>query len=154
MVGMIMSKHIKDAKYLGITSPHVIIEYNKDSHEKKNFHYKSGIYDAEYLLIQKFCTANKLGDLALQRKDYARAKKFYDMALGILNTETYPKDQLAKAEEGLKTELASGRTPKTKGLKKNTSQQAIISKQDKNPPVKTNAGTGKSTRKMRKVLGK
>jgi hypothetical protein len=154
MTGVIMSKHMKDAKYLGLTPPHVMIEYTQlKTEEKQNYHFKSNIYDAEYLLIQKFCTASKLGDLALQRKDYDQAKGFYLMAMGILDSETYPKDQLKRAEEGLNAEKANKALVRRKSSQ-NTSKQAIVSKQENAPSVKKSVETGKSTRKTRQTLGK
>lgn len=156
VVGMIMTKHVKDAKYLGMSQPKVHIEYTsaRKEQEIRNYNFKSNIYDAEYLLIQKFCTANKLGDMALQQKDYLRAKTFYRMATDIIDGEPYPKEQLQKAEEGLKAEAAAEKPQRKHKAEQSESKSPIVVKPAQVESVKKPVETGKSSRKTRMTLGK
>jgi len=153
MVGIIMSKPAKDKKYLGLDQSHVQITYNdKAKTENKNYNYNLNMYDAEYLVIQKFCIAAKLGDMAMEKKNYDLAKIYYQAASGIIESETYPKDQLKKAEEGLKTEKTELKSRITNQSNQN-SKQPIVSKQKENAaPAKKTVETGKSKHKTRRTL--
>jgi hypothetical protein len=162
ITGFIMSKLIKGVNYIGLNQSLVTVEYKPGSNgfEKKEEALESKIYDAEYKVIQKFCTANKLGDMALDRKDYSLAKTFYLMAMNIMDGEPYPKGQLKRAEEGLKEEKAANRarssvkTGKKVKAKANTTapQQKITSKPTKSTDLKKSGETGKPARKIPKKL--
>ena len=152
---MISIKHIKDMNYLGLDQARVTIESNS---EKKNLIPRTTINDGEYKLIQKFCTANKLGDIALENKNYSLAKTFYSMATEMIGSEDYPKDQLKKAEEGLKIEKADDIRQKNKSKKNkaktNAANKNIVAKPGKEADFKNSRETGKSNRKTLKTLGK
>jgi hypothetical protein len=147
--GMIGEKHKQDMNYLGIDRAIVKIE-------NMNLIPRATINDGEYLLIQKFCTANKLGDMAMEKKNYELAKIFYTMAIDMIGTEPYPKDQLKKAEESLRIEKSETRTKtKSKQAKSNSPIKNLsTSKPSTITPVKTSVKTGKSTHKTRMTLGK
>jgi len=166
ITGFIMSKPIKGINYLGLNQPLVTIEYDPNSNgfaktdgETKNgVELESKIYDAEYKVIQKFCTANKLGDMALDKKDYSLAKTYYLMASDIMDDEPYPKTQLKKALAGMKLEKVNkkkvavvgkkGQVKKAKS-KPAPSNQKIIAKPANTPNFKNNreAGSGKKIAK-------
>ncbi|MBP7810418.1 MAG: carboxypeptidase regulatory-like domain-containing protein [Bacteroidia bacterium] len=149
IVGIIMSKPKKGMEYIGLNQPSVTTA-------TKNEHLRTNIYDADYKLIQKFCTANKLGDMAMENKNYSLAKIFYLMAADMIGDEEYPKIQLKKAEEGIKIERASRVKQKSKHnkVKSAITNQKTTSGVNKNTSTKSSVETGKSTRKTRKVLGK
>ncbi len=153
IAGMISTKHLKDMNYLGLDQSLVTIENNST----KNLIPRTTMNDGEYKLIQKFCTANKLGDMALEKKNYSLAKTFYAMAMDIIEGEPYPKEQLKKAEDGLKLEKAlenkKQRTKKTK-IKSAITNQKSTSSSSKKSSSKNSVETGKPVRKTRKVLGK
>ena len=163
MVGIIMSRPATDVKYLGLDQTHVQIVYEpavrdlEKKESKRNYNYTSNIYDGEYLFIQKFCTANKLGDIALEKKEYEKAKLFYLMAGDMMTAEVYPKTQLKKAEDELKIEKANMRKPSFKKAQKqvkqnNSKQPSKIDPKDV-PNVKIPVEKGKTGHKIRKTLG-
>jgi hypothetical protein len=148
--GFISEKHKKDMNYIGLFQPQVKIE-------NSNIIPRSTINDGEYLLIQKFCTANKLGDMALEKKNYELAKTFYSMAIDMIGAEPYPKDQLKKAEDGLKMEKTLAK--KQKRYKQGKVKSAMTKQKAGPAPshvtgTKTTVETGKPARKIPKVLGK
>lgn len=155
IVGIIMSKYVKDMNYLGLEQSRVEIEHSVKNNNATKVIPKTSIHDGEYKLIQKFCTANKLGDMALENKNYDLAKTFYLMAADMISSESYPKDQLKKAEEGLKIEKASRKKQKTKQnkVKSAITNQKSSSPTAKNTNNKSSVESGKSTHKTRKVLG-
>jgi hypothetical protein len=147
--GMLSEKHKKDMNYIGLDRSNVKIE-------NMNLIPRATINDGEYLLIQKFCTANKLGDMAMEKKNYDLAKTFYSMAIDMIDSEPYPKDQLKKAEEGLKLEKALAK--KEHRSKKSKTKSAITNQKSgsssKVSVNKTTVETGKATHKTRMTLGK
>lgn len=154
IVGVLMSKPKKGMESIGLNHPTVSF----DQQTKTNHHHlRTNIYDGEYKLIQKFCTANKLGDMALENKNYSLAKTFYLMAMDMLETEDYPKTQLKKAEDGMRLEKVSKKKQKTKHHK---TKSAITNQKPVSSPVKnfgttkSSVETGKPTRKTPKPLGK
>ncbi len=166
MVGIMMSKPATDIKYLGLDQSRVQIEYEgtvrnldkKEPEVKRDYNFTSNIYDAEYLVIRKFCTANKLGDMALEKKDYELAKIYYSMASDMLSGEAYPKLQLKKVEEEAKVNkpIASkkGKTGAINGKSKvatNLPNQNIPVTPVKSSEFKSTEN-GKHGRKIRKTL--
>jgi hypothetical protein len=149
IIGILMSKPKKGMEYIGLDQP-TITKTDQSSRLRTN------IYDGEYKLIQKFCTANKLGDMALEKKNYQLAKIFYSMATDMIDSEDYPKAQIKKAQEGMKLEMASRKKQKSKQSKTKSAitNQKTASKSTKNSGGKNSVETGKPTRKTRKVLGK
>lgn len=150
IVGIITTKHTKDMNYVGLSESHVSSDQNKTTYVRSN------IYDGEQKLIQKFCTANKLGDIALEKKNYSLAKTFYMMATDMMEGEPYPKEQIKKAEEGMKLEKLARKkqTVKQSKLKSAVANQKTSSGTSKTSSPKTSVGTGKATRKTRMTLGK
>lgn len=149
IIGILMSKPKKGMESIGLNQP-TLIRANKNEHLRTN------IYDGEYKLIQKFCTANKLGDMALEKKNYVLAKTFYSMATDMIDGESYPKEQMKKAEEGMKLE----KTVRKKQISKKTKVKSAIttksrtSKSTKSSSSKSSVETGKPARKTRMTLGK
>ena len=148
IMGLISAKHKKDMNYLGLDRTNVTIVSSQN-----NIHPRTTISDGEYLLIQKFCTANKLGDMALEKKNYSLAKTFYEMAMDMIEGEAYPKDQLKKVEQGSKLEKTASR--KKQRAKQGKLKSAITNQKTgsgKNTNSKTPIDTGKPVRKTPKPL--
>ncbi len=146
IVGILMSKPKKGMENIGLNQPSV-------TSPRKNEYLRTNIYDGDYKLIQKFCTANKLGDLAMENKNYSLAKTFYEMAINMIDSEEYPKTQLKKAEDGMKMEKASRKKQKFKSGK----TKSAITKQKPGPnstikTKKTSVETGKPPHKTLKPL--
>jgi hypothetical protein len=105
--GFVMSKPIQGVDYIGLNEPLVKVEYkakgqNFDKDEtvtNQGLNVISRISQAENVVIDKFCTANKLGDEALKKKNCPLAKSYYQKAIALISDEKYPVEQLAKAEE-------------------------------------------------------
>jgi len=110
ITGFIMSKPIKGVDYIGLDEPLVKVEYkakgqNFDKDEvvtNKGLEIVSKIYDAENSVIEKFCAANKAGDLAMKKKNCVLAKEWYTKAMNIIPGEQYPIDQKEKADQCVK----------------------------------------------------
>ena len=148
LVGILMSKPKKGMEYIGLNQPSIT---NNSSHLRTN------IYDGEYKLIQKFCTANKLGDMALEKKNYTLAKTFYLMAADMIDSEVYPKEQMKKAEEGMKLEMISRKKQRSKQTKVKSAitTKSGTTKSSSNSAYKSSSvETGKPKRKTRMTLGK
>ena len=157
IVGFIMSKPKKDMQYIGLNQPSVTLAHKSGQETKHVPHLRTNIYDGEYKLIQKFCIANKLGDIALEKKNYSLAKIFYHMAMDMIDSEEYPKIQLKKAEEGLRIEKLESR--KKIKSKQSKVKSAITNQKTSSVPTKNSGGknsveTGKPARKTLKPLGK
>ncbi len=105
-----LSKPVQGVDYIGLADPIAHVEYKSTSETfdkdaiitGKGQLVESKIMDAENLIIEKFCNLNKKGDDALNKKNYAVAKSYYEQALAILPGEEYPKDRLVRAQDGLK----------------------------------------------------
>lgn len=112
--GFMMSKPFKGIDYLGLEQPLLKVEYKNKAEgfdkdvdvSTKGVNIVSNIMDAEEKLIEKFCNNTKLGDEALNRKNYKLAKNYYLKALELIPGEEYPKLKLEKAESGIKEEDA------------------------------------------------
>jgi hypothetical protein len=143
MTGFIGSKAIKGVGDLGLNYPMV-----KAESKKINFNgLDLPVYmnDADYRVIQKFCTCNKLGDIALQEKNYALAKTYYEMAMMIKEGEEYPKEQLKKAGEGLKMQDLEERNARSKAkARSKTTASTIKAKTIVSAPVKNTVSSPKS----------
>ncbi len=105
-----LSKPVQGVDYIGLADPIAHVEYKPttETFDKdavitgKGMIVESKIMDAENLIIEKFCNLNKKGDDALNKKNYAVAKSYYEQALAVLPGEEYPKDRLKRAEDGMK----------------------------------------------------
>jgi hypothetical protein len=110
--------------------------------------------DGELKEIQKFCTANKLGDIALQNKNYASAQRFYLMASSMMENEEYPKEQLKRVEEGLKEKMFADKEKMLRGQrtvktsKKQTKVEAPV-----NPKYQSSQKSSSNAHKVLPVLG-
>lgn len=124
--GFVMSKPIKGVDYLGLNEPLVKVEYkgggqNFDKDEtvtSKGLQIVSKIYDAETAIINKFCATNKLGDDALAKKNCPLAKSYYLKAISMLSDESYPVDQLAKADDCIKAKEEKQKAATEEAVKK------------------------------------
>ncbi len=169
MLGFIGTKTIKGVGDLGLNQPIIKAENNPNKYEVdkngkvtyRGLNMAVNIIDGEYRIIQQFCTCNKLGDLAMERKNYSLAKTYYSMAMGIIPGETYPKERLKKAEEEAKLEKVNAVKNKKDIAKKSKSKtKADVPKQNLVPnPVKkselrSTPETGSSTHKTLRKLGK
>ncbi len=160
MTSFIATKIIKGVGDLGLNQPIIHAERRTDKNEYIRYSglkLSVNINDAEYHVIQRFCICNKLGDVAIEDKNYALAKTYYSMATDIIPGESYPKEQLKKTEDGLKLESFKSRketAKKTKSKSKTeVSKQTIVGKPTKNTDFK-NSADGKATHKTRHTLGK
>jgi tetratricopeptide (TPR) repeat protein len=108
--GFMMSKPFKGVDYLGLEEPLLKVEYKNKNEgfdkdqtiSNKGIDIVTNIMDAENVLIEKFCNYNKLGDDALNKKNYVVAKGYYQKALELIPKEEYPLMRLEKAEDGIK----------------------------------------------------
>lgn len=108
--GFVMSKPIQGVDYIGLNEPLVKVEYkargqNFDKDEtvtNQGLNIVSRISQSENVVIDKFCTANKLGDEAMKKRNCPLAKSYYQKAIALMSDEKYPVEQLAKAEDCIK----------------------------------------------------
>lgn len=153
--GFIAYKAIKNVSDIGLSYPTVQMRDEKNEILKYNgLKFPVNMIDGELREIQKFCTCNKLGDIALQNKNYALARNYYIMAGNIMEKEEYPKEQLKRAEEGLKEQMFAEKANTAKGkgktiaYKKQVKAQAPI-----NPQYQSSQKSSSSGRKVLPVLG-
>jgi hypothetical protein len=110
--GFVMAKAFPGIDYSGLQQPLVKVVYEP---KIKNFDDDEAytdiglgivgkIWDAEQVLINKFCNTNKAGDVALAKPDCPLAKKLYNEAIALIPGEPYPVEQLAKVGDCLKAE--------------------------------------------------
>lgn len=164
MTSFTASKEIKGVGDLGLDQPVIKAENlasKTDPLKYSGLNINANINDAEYRVIQKFCTCNKLGDLAMKNKDFALARTYYLMAMDIMPGEVYPKEQVKKAEEGLKTEKSKNGQKRKESSKKSknkaspeASKQDIPTKTVKSSDFKNSSDGSKAGRKIRRTLGK
>jgi len=153
--GFVGLKTIKNVGDLGLNNPVVQLADEKSDALKYNgLKFAANMIDGELKEIQKFCTANKLGDMAMQNKNYALAQRYFLMASSLMENEEYPKEQLKRAEDGLKelmfAEKANARkgSGKSKVAKKQTKDLAPVK-----PQYQSSQKTGSDGRKVLPVLG-
>ncbi len=165
ITGFLMSKPIKGVDYIGLNEPLVKVEYkeNEQNFDKdqpvtnNGLSILSKIYDAENIIIEKFCAANKSGDEALKKHNCILAKEFYDKAINLIPSEQYPIDQKEKAELCIKDKktkeeaVAQLNAEQVQAVKKEN-EKAIAKKNEKdkvqfnkNLPAKTNTTTAVTT---------
>ena len=169
MMGFIGSKTIKGVGDLGLNQPFIKAENNANKYEVdkngkvtyRGLNMAVNIIDGEYRIIQQFCTCNKLGDLAMERKNYALAKIYYSMAMDIIPGEIYPKERIKKAEDELKLEKVSAvknrkdiaKKSKSK-TKDSVSKQTLVPNPVKKSELRSTPETGNATHKTLQKLGK
>jgi hypothetical protein len=108
--GFIMARPFPGIDYSGLQQPLVkVIYFNRgqkfDDDEgatEQGLNIVSKISEAENILIEKFCSLNKAGDVALAKPDCPLAKKLYGEAIALIPGEQYPVVQLAKVGDCLK----------------------------------------------------
>jgi len=153
LTGFISDKTIKDVGDIGLSAPIVQMADDKNEILKYNgLNFPVNVNDGEIRVIQKFCTCNKLGDMAMQNKNYAIAKKYYQMASTIIVNEEYPKEQLKRAEDGLKEQMLAERVAYSNAKKKSNAAKPIVQKQNTSTSTSQNNTTQKSSSGGRKVL--
>jgi len=102
--GFVMAKPFPGIDYSGLKKSLVKVEYKARG---KNFDHDDAVTDeglnivtkianAENILIDKFCSTNKAGDVALAKPDCPLAKSLYEQAIATIPGEQYPVIQLAK----------------------------------------------------------
>lgn len=102
--GFIMAKPFPGIDYAGLEQPLVKIVYkpsiknfdDDESYTDVGRGIVGKITEAENILINKFCSTNKAGDVALAIPDCPLAKKLYNEAIALIPGEQYPVIQLAK----------------------------------------------------------
>lgn len=155
MTGFIGDKSIKDVGDMSLSHPSVQMMDDKNEIIKYGgLNFPVNVNDGEVRLIQKFCTCNKLGDLAMQNKNYALAKKYYQMARMIMDKEEYPIEQLKRAEDGLKEQMLAEKTSRNTGASKVKTTKPITQKQTQvSPASSTSQKSSSSGRKVLPVIG-
>lgn len=152
ITGYLGYKAIKDVGDLGFSFPTVqMADENNNMFKYGGLKFPVNMNDGELKLRQKFCTCNKLGDIALQNKNYALAKNYYLMASSIMEKEEYPIEQLKKVDEGLSQEMIaerskqkrSGGNAKAKVVKSGVETRKTVSSNQKSTQ-KSNTGGRKS----------
>lgn len=152
ITGYLGYKTIKDVGDLGFSFPTVqMADENNNMFKYGGLKFPVNMNDGELKLRQKFCTCNKLGDIALQNKNYALAKNYYLMASSIMEKEEYPIEQLKKVDEGLSQEMIaerskqkrSGGNAKAKVVKSGVETRKTVSSNQKSTQ-KSNTGGRKS----------
>jgi hypothetical protein len=140
--GFIMAKPFPGIDYSGLQQSLVKVEYkpkgkNFDDDESvtdKGLNIVSKIAEAENNLIEKFCTSNKNGDIALTKPDCPLAKACYEKSMVLIPGEQYPVEQLPKvglclkdAEAAAKkaTDEAKAKAETTKEKPKDADKKAI-----------------------------
>ncbi len=109
--GFVMAKPFPGIDYSGLQQTLVKVEYKPKA---KNFDHDDIITDkglsivqkiaqAENILVEKFCSTNKVGDIALVKPDCPLAKTLYEKAISIIPGEQYPVEQLVKVGLCLKS---------------------------------------------------
>lgn len=174
--GFIMSKPIKSVDYIGLNEPLVKVEYkgkgqNFDKDEivtNKGLEIVSKIYDAETMVINKFCATNKLGDDALNKKNCPLARSYYLKAISMLPDEQYPVEQLAKAEaciksneekakaladEAVQKQEASKAANEKRAAEKVAKEKAVLEKAAKDKMAKENTPKQTDTKATEKSTG-
>ena len=108
--GFVMAKPFPGIDYTGLQQTLVKVVYeprikNFDDDEPytdAGLNIVGKIRDAENILIEKFCSTNRAGDVALAKPDCPLAKKLYNEAIALIPGEQYPVIQLAKVGDCLK----------------------------------------------------
>lgn len=154
VTGFISTKTIKDVKDMGISNPTVLMANEKSEVYKYNgLNFPVNVNDGDLKLIQKFCTCNKLGDMALQNKNYELAKIYYIMATNMMEKEEYPKDQLKRVEDGLKEKMfAEKEAMRSKG-RTGSSKKQVKTPVTVTPQYNSNQKSGTGGHKVLPVLG-
>lgn len=156
ITGFIGDKTIKDVGDIGLNQPTVQLVDNKNEIIKYGgLNFPVNVNDGEIRIIQKFCTCNRLGDIAMQNKNFALAKTYYQMASTIMEKEEYPKEQLIRAEDGLKAQMFAEKATRSYGKSKPKTTKTIVEKQKPvNSPTTSNSQKSNSGgRKVRPVIG-
>jgi len=87
-------------------------------------------------LEKKYTESISKGDAALNAKDYATAKTNYSAAIGLKQSEQYPKDKLAEVEKNL-AEIAATKDKEAAEKAKEAKYKAAIAKGDAAMTAKT-----------------
>jgi hypothetical protein len=132
--GFIMARPFPGIDYSGLQQPLVkVIYFNKgqkfdddEAATEQGLNIVSKISEAENILIEKFCSLNKAGDVALAKPDCPLAKKLYGEAIALIPGEQYPVVQLAKVGECLKEkELAEKKAADEAAAKAKAEQEKL-----------------------------
>jgi hypothetical protein len=135
--GFVMAKPFPGIDYSGLNEPLVKVIY---SPKLKNFdddadytdyglNIVSKIWNAEQILIDKFCGTNKKGDAALAIPDCPLARRLYKEAIALIPGEPYPVEQLAKVPDCDKIEEEKKKAEEEK--KKAAEEKALAEKANK-----------------------
>lgn len=108
--GFIMAKPFPGIDYSGLQQPLVKVVYfskgkkfdHDDDVTNQGLSRVAKINADENALIEKFCSTNKAGDVALAKPDCPLAETLYQKAISILSNESYPTEQLKKVGKCLK----------------------------------------------------
>ena len=122
--GFVMAKPFPGINYSGLQQALVKVEYKS---RKKAFDHDDNVTNGglstvskiaaeENVLIEKFCSTNKLGDIALAKPDCPLAKTLYEKAIALIPGEQYPVEQLAKVGLCLKEKEEAAKKAEEKNL--------------------------------------
>ncbi len=153
LTGIIASKTIKDVGDLGLSYPKVVMTDGKNQEFKYGgLNFPVNINDGDIRVIQKFCTCNKLGDMALQNKNFELARTYYLMASTIFEKEEYPKEQLKRVDEKMSEALIAEKD-KMKARKTVATKKQSPTKISVTPQYNSSQKSGSRGRKVLPVLG-
>lgn len=153
LTGIIAAKVMKDVGDMGLSYPKVIMVDGKNQEFKYGgLNFPVNMNDGDIRMIQKFCTCNKLGDMALQNKNFELARNYYLMASTIFEKEEYPKEQLKRVDEKIKEEMFAEKG-KMKARKAVASKKQVTTPISVSPQYNSSQKSGSSGRKVLPVLG-
>lgn len=152
--GFITHKAIPNVSDMGLSYPTVQMADEKNRTLSYNgLQFPVNMIDGDLREIQKFCTCNKLGDIALQNKNYASARNYYLMAINMMGKEEYPKEQLIRAEEGLKEQMFAEKASHSKGIKSVKAKPVAQNQMQVNPQYNSSQKSNSGGHKVLPVLG-
>lgn len=156
--GFVMAKPFPGIDYSGLQQPLVKVVYapriknfdDDEAYTDFGLGIVGKIWDAEQTLINKFCSTNKAGDVALVKPDCPLAKKLYNEAIALIPGEPYPVEQLAKVGDCLKAEeekkKAAGEAAKKAEADKSAKEQAAKDKAEADRLAKEKAAADKKAK--------
>lgn len=155
ITGFVSANFEKDVSSVGLSGSGVQMTDEKNNVLKYGgLNFPVNINDGDVRIIQKFCTCNKLGDLAYQNKNFALAKNYYMMANNIIEGEEYPNEQLKRTDDAIKEKNFADRTEKPKNYGRGkSSKKAQVTQAPVNPQLQGSPKNNTGGRKTLPVLG-
>lgn len=154
LIGFCGLKEIASTGDLGLSHPTVQMADEKNEVLKYNgLNFPVNMVDGDVKMIQKFCTCNKLGEIAMQNKNYEMARTYFLMASNVFNKEEYPKEQIKRAEEGLKQQMFAEKDKMRSKSKAVATTKQVKTPINVTPQYNSNQKSGSGGHKVLPVLG-